>query len=392
MGNNYRFKLSDMIPNAWFYKLKDMGKLRKQTSTTTTTTTLTSQSRKKKQSSPTPTSSTKHSSKPKQPHQYYNPRKSYYFTRDLNLNTSPPNNQKVSDTNFHEPPRKSTKQRAKRRSSKSSNSPKQSCSSTPLDLEFRTDSVLLPNDESLVLFDEMVSLSNDDIIIDVDNNSVSRKDDKVEGGYDDSFSEHVLPPILTKPRTRFNDLVGHDAKNKNKKKTKQKSRMVADVDFELRLMTLDPSNDSSCVKSSNVVTMCKSDLGESESIKGSLKNKIVNEENASIKEMTNSPSVGGGRRLRLRINSPRVRSRKSVSSAASGRRSLSDSFAIVKSSLNPQRDFRESMMEMIEQNNIKSSKDLEDLLACYLSLNSDEYHDLIIKVFKQIWFDLFYNE
>ncbi|KAJ6913382.1 DUF623 domain containing protein [Populus alba x Populus x berolinensis] len=46
------------------------------------------------------------------------------------------------------------------------------------------------------------------------------------------------------------------------------------------------------------------------------------------------------------------------------------------------------MVEMIVENNIKASKDLEDLLACYLSLNSDEYHDLIIKVFEQIWFDL----
>ena len=78
----------------------------------------------------------------------------------------------------------------------------------------------------------------------------------------------------------------------------------------------------------------------------------------------------------------------SAAAAAAARRSLSDSFAVVKSSLNPQRDFRESMVEMIVQNNIRTSKDLEDLLACYLSLNSDEYHDLIIKVFKQIWFDL----
>ncbi|KAE9622291.1 hypothetical protein Lal_00036991 [Lupinus albus] len=409
MGNNYRFKLSHMIPNAWFYKLKDMAKPRTQTSTTsTTTTTSTSQSRKNKQSFSTSTSSIKHSSKPNQPHQYYNPRKSYYFTRDLNLNTSPPNNQKLLHTNFHEPPTKSTKQRAKKRTSKTSNSPKHSYSSTPLELEFhdtdfRTDSVLLPTDESLLLFDEMVSLSNnyssygcrvlnDDIVIDVENNSVSRQNDKVERGYNDSFSDHVLPPIVTKPRTRFNDFLGDDAKNKNKKKTKQKSRLVADVDVQLGLMTLDPSNDSSCVKSSNVVNVYKSDVRESESIKGSLRNKIVNEENASIKEVSNSPSVGGGRRLRVRINSPRVRSRKSVSSAAAGgRRSLSDSFAIVKSSLNPQRDFRESMMEMIEKNNIRSSKDLEDLLACYLSLNSDEYHDLIIKVFKQIWFHLFYN-
>ncbi|XP_019184253.1 PREDICTED: transcription repressor OFP1-like isoform X2 [Ipomoea nil] len=88
--------------------------------------------------------------------------------------------------------------------------------------------------------------------------------------------------------------------------------------------------------------------------------------------------------LKLRTNSPRmgrrIQGRKSVSS--------SQSFAVVKTSQDPRRDFRESMVEMIVENNIRASKDLEDLLACYLSLNSDEYHDLIIKVFKQIWFDM----
>jgi len=110
--------------------------------------------------------------------------------------------------------------------------------------------------------------------------------------------------------------------------------------------------------------------------------------NGSVRRFSvNSPGV------RLRVHSPKIagwKGRKSVSSTASSgsRRSLSDSFAVVKSSFDPQKDFRESMVEMIVENNIRASKDLEDLLACYLSLNSDQYHDLIIKVFKQIWFDL----
>ncbi|URE04058.1 hypothetical protein MUK42_03743 [Musa troglodytarum] len=54
----------------------------------------------------------------------------------------------------------------------------------------------------------------------------------------------------------------------------------------------------------------------------------------------------------------------------------------------PAEDFRDSMLEMIVENNIRASKDLEELLACYLSLNSDEYHDAIVKAFQQIWFDL----
>ncbi|XP_027353199.1 transcription repressor OFP1-like [Abrus precatorius] len=356
MGN-YRFKLSDMIPNSWFYKLKDIGRARKQNPT---------QSRKKKQPSQT---STTQSSKPKQPHQC-NPRKSYYFTRELNPNdriyTSPANNQNdIKNSNFPEPPRKSSKQRIKRRTTARTSSPKlvvtENSSSSPIDNssaeseypdpEFRTDRVL-PTES----FDE------NDIIIDVDNNSIARNDDKLEGYECDPFSNLVLPPIVTKP-AKFNDLLS-DAK---KRETKPRSRIASH---------------------------------EEPNLQGTLKVKIVKEDTAPMKEQRNSPA----RRLsvsspgvRLRLNSPKLagrrthtHGRRSVSSAASSgsRRSLSDSFAIVKSSLNPQRDFRESMVEMIVQNNIRTSKDLEDLLACYLSLNSDEYHDLIIKVFKQIWFDL----
>ncbi|GER28122.1 ovate family protein [Striga asiatica] len=65
-----------------------------------------------------------------------------------------------------------------------------------------------------------------------------------------------------------------------------------------------------------------------------------------------------------------------------------ESLAIVKASVDPERDFRESMVEMIMENNIWASKDLEDLLACYLSLNSNRYHGLIIRAFEQIWFGL----
>ncbi|KAJ1376480.1 Ovate protein family, C-terminal [Sesbania bispinosa] len=379
MGN-HRFKLSDMMPNAWFYKLRDMGRARKQTPT---------QPRNKKQSLP---ASTTHSSKPKQPHQC-NPRKSYYFTRELNpsnkIHTSPANNQ-----NFPEPPRKSSKQRPKRRTSRtSSSSPKlvttpsvsanssyhntlesdspPENSSSPLDSsaesefpdpEIRTDRVL-PTDETASCACKLHTNNTNDIIIDVDNNSIARKDDKLEGYEYDSFSDLMLPPIVTKP-TKFNDLL-NDAK---KKETKPRSRMASH---------------------------------EEQIMKGSLKVKIVKEEqrNNHVGRRFSVSSPG----VRLRINSPRIASRKvqshgrkSVSSSGAGgtgfRRSLSDSFAIVKSSFNPQRDFRESMVEMIVQHNIRTSKDLEDLLACYLSLNSDEYHDLIIKVFKQIWFDLTDNQ
>lgn len=95
--------------------------------------------------------------------------------------------------------------------------------------------------------------------------------------------------------------------------------------------------------------------------------------------------------LRMQANSRRLVTKKVRVVQRGGsrqRKSLSESFAVVKNSSDPKRDFRESMMEMITENNLRASKDLEELLACYLSLNSNEYHDVIVKVFEEIWFDL----
>ncbi|XVF29693.1 hypothetical protein REPUB_Repub15cG0144100 [Reevesia pubescens] len=396
MGN-YRFRLSDMMPNAWFYKLKDMGRARNNS--------------RKKQHPISSASTTTQPSKIKQPHHFY-PRKSYYFTRELipsdKLYASPANT-KSPDSHFPDLPRKSSKQRSKKRNIRSS--PKQlvtssvsagcSCratlwskadsppeysassssssssehSSSPQ--EFRSDCILTTES-----FDNMVSWShscsckvmkdsdkaNNDIVNDADddNKSFVKKFDKLDEF--DKVSELELPRIITKP-AKFNDMV-KDIKKKEQNNEPTKYRR-------------------------------SSAKFEGKNANGSLSVKVVKEERITVKEnkntvrkfSVNSPGV------RLRVNSPKIASRRiqaayarksvsSISSSLSSRRSLSDSFAVVKSSFDPQRDFRDSMVEMIMENNIRASKDLEDLLACYLSLNSDEYHDLIIKVFKQIWFDL----
>lgn len=65
-----------------------------------------------------------------------------------------------------------------------------------------------------------------------------------------------------------------------------------------------------------------------------------------------------------------------------------ENFAVEKCSLDPEKDFRDSMTEMIMEEKITRPEELEELLACYLTLNSDEFHDLIIKAFRQVWFDL----
>ncbi|XP_076885373.1 uncharacterized protein LOC143534881 [Bidens hawaiensis] len=86
------------------------------------------------------------------------------------------------------------------------------------------------------------------------------------------------------------------------------------------------------------------------------------------------------KRVRMKMNKERV-----IKDAF---RAYADSFAILKSSYDPQEDFRDSMMEMIVEHGIRQREDLEELLACYLTLNCDAYHHLIVKVFKDVWLEL----
>lgn len=84
----------------------------------------------------------------------------------------------------------------------------------------------------------------------------------------------------------------------------------------------------------------------------------------------------------------RKKLKKETKEQAMEGRTTFNRFAVVKSSFNPQHDFRDSMVEMIREKGIRRPEELEELLACYLTLNCDEYHDLIIKVFQQVWFEL----
>ncbi|KAG5248328.1 transcription repressor OFP [Salix suchowensis] len=411
MGNN-RFRLSDMMPNAWFYKLRDMGKTRNHSATTHST--------KKKQAAAAAAAvaeSQQPPSKPKHPHCNSYPRKSYYSTRELLSNDqklhSSPRNTKSTDTLFPDPPRRSSKQRARKRTVRSSspklvtssvsavcncratlrtktNSPPDysaSLSDSSLDQgtdfsdtfppEFRSDCVLATDS-----FDKMLSWSSsncdckldsnsyDDIVINVDEKYIARRSDDLDVFH--KISDLDLPPIITKP-PKFDDQV-EDIRKKDTPEPVKFNRSSAKYEET----NADASLSVKVVKEGRIPTE-----KEHKKYTTARRNSVI------------SPGV------KLRVHSPRISNRKiqayntgrksvssTTSSSSRSRRSLSDSLAVVKSSFDPQKDFRESMMEMIVENNIKASKDLEDLLACYLSLNSDEYHDLIIKVFKQIWFDL----
>ncbi|CAI0423873.1 unnamed protein product [Linum tenue] len=386
MGN-LRFRLSDMMPNAWFYKLKDM-------SSAGATSHKRGNGKKLHPATPPPSQP----SKPKQPHhhqQHSYSRKSYYFTRDLSSgnpnhtdNTLPNSPSKLSD---HPPtPRKSSKSSSPKLVSSSvsagcscranwtkTDSPAVVAAAVPGDRsaslsdsnsdsfppEFRSDCSLTTES-----FDKMVSWSSNscgcpldlvdsgsnDIIIDIDKRSLVDPAHQVF----EKLPDRQLPPILTKPSS-FDDRI-EDIKRKETREV---------VPSATKQRRTPPSS----------------------------KKMVTREESLTVKQQGRKLNSANSPGIKLRVNSPRIgyrrniqgQGRKSVSS--SSKKSLSGCLAVVKSSFDPQTDFRESMVEMIVENKLSASKDLEDLLACYLSLNSDEYHEVIIKVFKQIWFDYLTN-
>ncbi|KAK8551870.1 hypothetical protein V6N13_120301 [Hibiscus sabdariffa] len=65
------------------------------------------------------------------------------------------------------------------------------------------------------------------------------------------------------------------------------------------------------------------------------------------------------------------------------------SVAVVTESEDPYEDFKRSMLEMILEKQMFEAKDLEQLLQCFLSLNSREYHEIIVEAFTEIWEALF---
>ncbi|KAL4562563.1 hypothetical protein LXL04_034771 [Taraxacum kok-saghyz] len=95
------------------------------------------------------------------------------------------------------------------------------------------------------------------------------------------------------------------------------------------------------------------------------------------------------RKVRESSNSIRYRNNNISSSTSSNSNRLFVMVAMEKSSFNLREDFRDSMMEMITMNRISEPKDLRRLLNCYISMNSDEFHSLILEVFHEVCSNLF---
>lgn len=67
-------------------------------------------------------------------------------------------------------------------------------------------------------------------------------------------------------------------------------------------------------------------------------------------------------------------------------RVVRESMAVVKRSEDPYQDFRRSMVEMISEKGLEEDAgELEQLLRCYLSLNSRAHHPVILRAFSDIW-------
>ncbi|XP_060176353.1 transcription repressor OFP1-like [Lycium barbarum] len=360
MGN-YRFRLSDMMPNAWFYKLKDMSKSSNNKSRSHSQTT----------SSSSPSSLNLHSDKKRQPHHNLAyQRKSYYISRNL----CPPDNNnnnhetfsqnpvlKASDNvvHFSEPSRKSSKKR-RSTTTRRKNSPKLVGSSVSASCSCRA---------SL----ESVWTKPDSTPEEYPNSPISSSSSSSSSLEKTSISAEKIDPMISISPSCGCTI---DEMKKETINLDHGSQSVSKID-------LPP-----------IITKSEKFDGKQSIMKE--EQRIVKEEQRIVKEQRINPvrrvSVSSTTGVKLRTNSPRITNNKKIQgsrkSVSSRKTRVSESFAVVKSSKDPQRDFRESMVEMIMENNIRASKDLEELLACYLSLNSDEYHELIIKVFKQIWFDI----
>ncbi|KVI11360.1 transcription repressor OFP1-like [Cynara cardunculus var. scolymus] len=139
------------------------------------------------------------------------------------------------------------------------------------------------------------------------------------------------------------------------------------------------------ITKSNKDTLTLVEKKEESSNQSSISIKIV-KDSFSKKENPERKPVSG---VKIRSNSSRTPVCKRIVDANNDHKrqknNLSSSCCIVKSSFDPQKDFKESMVEMIVEEKIWASRDLEKLLASYLSLNSNEYHEMIIKAFEEIW-------
>ncbi|KAJ8442404.1 hypothetical protein Cgig2_018660 [Carnegiea gigantea] len=126
----------------------------------------------------------------------------------------------------------------------------------------------------------------------------------------------------------------------------------------------------------------KDAIDKTETLFSSLKSVSFSSKSASL----SSDSDPGRVRTRTRFRNRRRRRRGRAAAATVDvgavplQGKVKNTFAVVKSSRDPYSDFRTSMVEMIMEKQIFGSKELEQLLQCFLSLNSPHHHRVILEV------------
>ncbi|MQL95973.1 hypothetical protein Taro_028642 [Colocasia esculenta] len=63
---------------------------------------------------------------------------------------------------------------------------------------------------------------------------------------------------------------------------------------------------------------------------------------------------------------------------------FADSVCAVKCSLDPLRDFQESICEMIVAVGVRSWREMEELVYCYVAVNSPDVHGFIADAFRSV--------
>jgi uncharacterized protein (TIGR01568 family) len=352
----HKFRLSDMMPNAWFFKLRDM---RARGGGAAATSPRVAASR------PPPSTPRAAAWLPHRASHYYTPR-----AGDLG-GLGSPLHPRASDTRFPplqlSPPRRS-RRRHRRRSVKLAPPPSASSSSSGV--------ASSPASAACRCRQELV-------VVEAPDTPPCRRD--IFAGYSSDGDDECVkkPTVAVRAHHRLDGKVITSA---------------TDIIFDLRTKKR-PAKSLPPI-ATKPATKREPDVCQLEDKHIDVLTHAARRTSPAVPEQsTLKPrrrSVSSARRLKTRANTPRLASPSSkkckspttTTAARSPPPPLAKSFAVVKSSRDPRRDFRESMEEMIAENGIRAAADLEDLLACYLSLNAAEYHDLIVEVFEHIWVTL----
>ncbi|KAK8971054.1 hypothetical protein KSP40_PGU016061 [Platanthera guangdongensis] len=102
---------------------------------------------------------------------------------------------------------------------------------------------------------------------------------------------------------------------------------------------------------------------------------------ASHEDSAASPAVVPQQATEKAAEKRRRRSRKKRGDESA----VAESVEVVKESSEPYADFKESMVQMIVENELYSSEDLNDLLHRFLVINSPRHHHVILRAFADLW-------